>query len=731
MSFLDQTNINDIYQDTKEHHKKYFQYFDEYERLARNKPSAKIDKNLPKTTDGTLAGIIKEQPKRVIQQIPTGKVNCSLYPDLAEVANYVLTNELIPMGNTQGSALQKSWIMLGKALTYGVSVSYTYFTNTGDKMHTDFVIPYIKDILIEKGKTYGPDSNIEFMRSWYTKYDLMAIIAKEQRFMKKDKNYKPDWDLKQLQRLIDHGSTDQKDDDQTPHEREKGSDIGGFEIIHGFQRGVGEKFYSFAPVLGKNCTVKTKTNPDPRGETPLNYLYADIDLSNPYGRGAVEQSGGIQNLLDHQMVMFQFMNTLMMGPPLQLWGNLNKSTIKFKPNAIWDMGANQNNKIEPFQVNTSAIANFPNNYGLLKSQILNLNSSLDSSVSAQSGNPGFSKTPAGVKNNENRLSISDNYMRKQYEKWFGDQSETSLNIFFAEMEGKGSVVIPDGQVTEMTQETLTKYYDKKSKKLTIPYGKIKDETFNFQVDASSSQVKEDSDNAEKLTELLRISQNVLTDDQKYKLVKAIGDEIGAKGMDKIFPEPESVAGQQEKEAMMMQMQGQQAGVPGQQVPNSPDNAQFTGGTLPQGPMMPGQPPAPQVDITRLYKDLPEDVKRQVEEMAGLQPSQGQSPIQEKIDTDNRKIEVDAQLKAGDQAHNQELAISQHVHDMNQPQQTTGEGSKEEQAQEPENDQEAQAFAMELEKAGFSSDDIQQAEVMLQQGMPVDQIVQTLSSKGGQ
>jgi hypothetical protein len=727
LSFLDTKNINDIYQETKEHHKKYFTYFDEYERLARNRPSPKIDKNLPKTTDGTLAGIIKEQPKRVIQQIPTGKVNCSTYPELAEVAGHVLTNELIPLGTTQGSAIQKGWIMLNKALTYGVSVSYTYFTNTGDRMHTDFVIPYIKDILIEKGKTYGPDSNIEFMRSWYTKYDIMGIIQKEQRLMKKDAKYKPEWDLKQLQALLDAGITDQKDDDQTPHEREKGSDAGGFEIIHGFQRGVKEKFYSFAPVLGDKNIVKTKINPDPRGESPLNYLYCDIDLSNPYGRGAVEQSGGIQNLLDHQMVMFQFMNTLLMGPPLQLWGNLNKSTIKFKPNAIWDMGANQNNKIEPFQVNTSAINNFPNNYGLLKSQILNLNSSLDSSVSATSGNPGFSKTPAGVKNNETRLSISDNYMRKQFEKWYGDQSETSLNIFFAEMEGKGEVEIGEDQVSKMTEETLKKYYSKKTGKLSIPYSTIKDETFKFIVDASSSQVKEDADNAEKLTELLRISQNVLTDDQKYKLVKAIGDEIGAKNLDKIFPEPESVAGEKEKEAMAMQMmqaQGQQAGVVGEQVPNTPPDASLSaGGTLPQpgGPMMPPQPPPPQIDITRIYKDLPEDVKRQVEQLAGLQPSQGQSPIQEKIDVDKQKIAVDAHLKADDQAHNHELGIDQHVSQASQPEQT-------EQPQE-EQDPEVEAFSQKLQEMGFAPEDIEQAETMLQQNVPVDEILQVLTSKG--
>lgn len=606
MAFLEKSDLESAYTETKDHMRQYFQSFDEFERLARNRPSAKIEKNLPKTTDGTLAAIVQEQPKRVVQQAPTGKVSCNDYPEMAEVAGYVLTERLLPMGNTQGSTLQKSWTMINKALTYGMQPSYTFFTNTGDTMHTDFSIPYIKDVLVEKGKVFGPDSNVEFMRNWYTKSDLQDIIAREKKFADQDSKYKSDWDLKSLAKLLNMGETENKEM-TTPAETEKGIINGGFEVIHCFQKGQKSKFYSFATAM-PNTVIRTKTNPDPRGGTPLNYLYCNIDLSNPYGRGAVEMSGGIQNLIDHQMVMFQFMTTMMMGPPLQLWGNVNKASIKYKPNAVWDMGANPNNIIKPFEINNAAIANFPSNYGLLKSQILNLNSTMDTSVSAESGNPGFSKTPAGVKSNEARLSVSDNYMRKQFEKWFEDQAETAINIFFSEMEGTGDLELPDDVLSEMTEETLNKYYDEKAEKIKIPYSKINDEVFKFSVDASSSEVKSKADNAEKLTELLRISQNILPDEQKYKLIKLIAEEIGAEGVDKIFPDTESVAGQeqaQQQEEMKTAMEGQQAALAGQQVANTPtqqpmDAQMAAGGTMPQGqapiqpqPQMPMQQPMPQ------------------------------------------------------------------------------------------------------------------------------------------
>jgi hypothetical protein len=639
MAYLDKKNLLDDYNETKDHHRTSFDYFDEYERLARNRPSPKIAANLPKVTDGTLSAITQEQPKRVIQQVPTGKVRFDENPELAEISSYVLYEQLFPLGNTQGSTLQKSWVMLNKALTYGVSASYTYFTRTAEQFHTDFVIPYIKDVLIEKGKVFGPDSNKLFLRSWYTKSDLQGIIDREEKLTEKKKDYKSTWNLKKLAQLKDMGEAQSKEED-TPSEKEKGNQFGGYEIIHCFQKGVKSKFYSIAvynqskskgkntELIEKGDVVREWENPDPRGNMPIDFLYCDVDLSNPYGRGIIEKSGGIQNLLDHQMVMFQYISTMMMNPPLMTWGSVNKATVKYEPNAIWEMGQSQNNKIEPFNISNQTITSFPNNYGLLKSQILNMNSSLDTSVSAESGNPGFSKTPAGVEANNQRLSISDNYLRKQFEKWFGDEGETSLNIFFSEMEGKGELTLPPDQLSKLTEETAEKYLDKKKNVLKIPYGEINDKVFRFQVDASSSEVKARSDNAEKLTEALRISQNILNEAQKYKMVRQILKEIGVENLDKIFPEPESMAGQAEQKAQAEEqanMRQQQEALAGQQIANSPEAQPqeiIAGQALPpQQPMeqMPAEQPVADPESEQFMQllaesGLPPEAIMQVEQM---------------------------------------------------------------------------------------------------------------------
>jgi hypothetical protein len=385
--FIDQSSAVQAYEESKKWLRIYFEPLDEFERLARNRPSPKIDPSLPKVTDGTLAAIVQEQPKRIVQQTPTGLIECKDYAEYAKLADIELRDCLIPSYSRQGNMLQKSWNMIGKAMTYGRSTSYTFYTSTNGQLHTDFVIPYIKDVLDEKGKVFAGDNNVRFLRSWYQKRDIQAIIQQEKALKEKDPKYVTDWDLQGLADWLEAGSSEKPSDQQTPAEKEKGGDNGGFEMIHAFQVGIGAEQYSFAPRFNGGKPLRTKISKDPRGKLPLDDLYCNIDLSNPLGRGQVELSGGVQNLMDQQMQMYQYTSTLMQAPPAIVFGNVNKASMKMMPNAVWDGGSSPQNRIEFLKVDNTQIANFPQNYGLLKSQILNLNSSQDHSISADSGNP--------------------------------------------------------------------------------------------------------------------------------------------------------------------------------------------------------------------------------------------------------------------------------------------------------------------------------------------------------
>lgn len=504
--FIDAKTAYTAYTESKLWMWRYYEPLDEFERIARNRPSPKIDPTLPRITDGTMASIIQEQPKRIIQQLASGKASSPDYPEYAAIADIVLNQRLVPMYNRNGDALTKQWIMLGKAMTYGLATSYTFFTSTNGKLHTDFVIPYVKDVILEKGKVYAPDSNICFMRSWYQKRDLQAIINKEKQLMAKDPNYVSGWDLKLMALFMEQGPSAKPADVMTPAEKEKGADTGGYEVIHAFQTGKGAEFYSFSPRFQDGVNLRTKITRDPRGRLPLDFLYCNIDLSNPLGRGQVELSGGIQNLLDQQLQMFQFMTTLEMGPPLQVWGNVNKASLKFRPNALWDMGSSANNKIEPYVVSNGAMSNFANNMQLLQSKIFNINASQDTSVASANNTVNQSKTSAGVKNQVERLGVADNYLRKQAEGWIQRQSETSMNIFFSEMNSQEKIEIGPQQVRELSTTRAVKFIKRDkdgSQYLDVNYKDIQNCVFDFQVDPDSSKTLEDAEQVQKLQQIIQ------------------------------------------------------------------------------------------------------------------------------------------------------------------------------------------------------------------------------------
>lgn len=759
--FIDATTAMNAFDESRKWLRPYFDPIDELERIARNRPSSKIDPNLPRVTDGTMAATVQEQPKRIIQQVPTGAVTCKMYPEYAAIADIVLTERLIPLYARNGDMLQKSWNMLGKAMTYGLQTSYTFLTYRNGELHTDFVLPYVKDVIIEKGKVFAPDSNIGFMRSWYQKRDIQAIIEREKYLSANIKGYQPGWDLQMLANFMSAGAKAKSAEQQTPAEKEKGGETGGFEVVHAFQTGKGAEFYSFSPNFENGRPFRTKVTNDPRGKMPLDFLYCNVDLSNPLGRGQVELSGGIQNLIDQQMQMFQFMTTLMMGPPLQVWGDVDRTTIKYRPNAIWDMGANQNSLVKPIDLDNFAIQNFGNNYSLLKSQIYNLNNNQDHSISSESGNPAQSKTQAGVQASEQRLSISDNYLRKQYESWFSRQSETSLNIFFSEMQGNDKIELGPEQIDRLKSGAAAKFI--KNNKLIVNYKEINNVAFEFIVDPDSSREADNVDQQAKLQEILAevnqagpvLSYYLGQDGKKLnigELYKQRFQRMGLKNLDTILTDMTAEEAQAAKQAPFPIIDKPQIRINSADLsPEALIAALQAGGVNvnPQSAM--GASAQAQLD----YQVEMLKAQAQAQSLAAGQ-NQGADPNELAL----KHRELDLKQQQLDQATDQhatqtaiDVAKMAHEHTLGMVQALTpAEGTGEQtppgqtsptqkdvhqpaqpqQQQLPQDDgplsQQEQQVAVALMHRGFSEGDVEQAIVLARQGMPLDQVVQTLGAK---
>lgn len=603
-SYLKPDNLYKHFKDSEKAMSPLFDNLHENERLAQNRPHPAVDKSMPKVTDGTLAAIIQETPKRIIQQLPNGVVKSSEGEWLDIFASWKLNEDIIPHMNCQADPLQKSWRGGSYAMTYGSCPAYVFMDVYNGELRADFKLPYITHVYLQKGKVSSQESKFAFVEGWYQESDIDYIIAKEKELKKQDPEYVSEWDVKKLEEIKTKRNT-KSEDQKNPQERKtkENTEDDGIRIIHAFQDGIGAKFYSFVvEESGENSEafiVRTKVNPDPRGKMPLPRLYYNIDLFNPVGRSVIDMSGGMQNLLDSHTQSFQYRTALEIAPPVKKRGNIPKGTVKFVPYAVWDMGDDKNNDVEVVTMGTSAFNNFPNTYGLIKSQILNLNNSSDTSISAESGNPGFSKTDAGVNAMSQKLGVSDNYFRKQYEGWWNDICETALNLTFAETKGTREEKL-DKDTADRLRKVLPEgneviiWDENDPEKVYVDYDLLGVEPLYFEVDSSSSQVKEDNLEVESLTAVKELVVDMLPVSKRMSLANKFVYKLGVEDPEEITFSEEEIMQAAQMEQMQqgmaeeqMAMQGQMAGQPSEEELAIEDmrNAGMDDGTIEEVLMM--------------------------------------------------------------------------------------------------------------------------------------------------
>lgn len=513
-SFLDEDNLSDKYSDSKKYTELLTAPFQEFERISANRPSDQRDPRYSDVTDGTTASITRKVGKRVVQQIPTGKVEADDDDNnwLPIVAGFIFLNKILPYANHEYDFIQKCWQIIERGAQFGGVPTYVPFLNHDGEYSPDLTLPYWADVFIPRGYKSATAAPYLFLRTWLQEDDIDSLIDQEKRMRKqarrRDERYESTWDLDGL-KAIKKSCSSKKSNEQQPHERDRGTNSEGIEAVTGFQVGVGATFYTFCPTTGddksdKDFTIiRRKQNKDPRGKIPMPWFIYDTDGFNPLGRGIVELIGPLQNLIDDDMSMYQWNRALMLAPPIAAYG-ASKKKIVYAPNAVISM--NRDDKIEPLDVSTTAIEKYPDLYGLQKSQLLNLTNSPDTSISAEVGNPGFGKTPQALQQQQAAISVDDNYVRKNFEAWFENWAETAINLYFAERTGKEELQLDNDTADELRRLAEKGKFDlsqlSDDNRVIIDYDTATP-ALKFRVDASTSKMKDDVTQGEILTQLLQ------------------------------------------------------------------------------------------------------------------------------------------------------------------------------------------------------------------------------------
>lgn len=440
MVYLELDEIEDAYKEAQTKALLWYEPFNEYERIASNKLRADHNPLMPKVNDGSLAASMVETPMLVLPNMQTGKIECTDNdkPWLNELVNIVLNKKIIPYANTMAGWFDKEQTALYRALKYGAQPRYNFYVSSDKYTGSDWSLPYIKNLKLEPGKYSVDDCDFVFLDIFYTKLQLKKLIATieedNKKLKKEGEKADTSWDLKELKKLVDKAVSDKDMHEMTLAEREKAVSASGIKLTACFQRGKGAPFYMFS-CAGEYSVVRTWDNPDPTGDLPITMQYCFMDLENPYGRGRVEMAGPTQNVLDYLTQAHVFATQVGLQPPVQAKGPIDGANLNswvHAPNAIWRTGQAQ---VEVMQNTNSVYTQFPTNYGMYQAQLQNLQGKTTGSVSSESGNPGFSKTQAGVKKQDQRDNAQELYLRNKADQASAQMITKMVNVHMAQMKG--------------------------------------------------------------------------------------------------------------------------------------------------------------------------------------------------------------------------------------------------------------------------------------------------------
>ena len=603
MIYLKKEELHDSYFEAEKRANDWYTPFDEYERIANNKLSKRLGKNMPRVNDGSLAASLLETPMLVLPSMQPGKFisQGQKKPWLNEIANIIWRDKITPNANTQATFFDKEQIALYRALKYGAQPRYNFFVSSDRYTGSDWSLPYIKNVKLEPGKFSVDDCDYVFLDVYYTKHQLKNIIEQQKDEIKKAKaeGRKPDtsWDIAALQQLSDMGMTSKEMKEQNINERDKAVSASGIKITACFQRGIGAPFYMFSKHLPSETCVREWKNPDPTGDLPITMQYCYETLESPVGIGRAELAGPTQNVLDYMTQAHVLATQIGLQPPKKLSGAIdqtNLNSLTFTPDALWQVGTAD---VEIVQNTTSVYSQFPANFGLYKAQLQNLQGRTDGSISAESGDPGFSKTQAGVKMQESRTNAQDNYLRNKADTAAAKMAEKMMNVHMANMSGADIL-----DIAEEDLERLTKagYFDDNPEtpepsltELPVIYEELQD-TFKFEFDPRPETDEDDKNRWVELINIATSNPNLIPAMQasgyEFNLGEAFKKVIaasGADGWDKVLVQlnPEDMAAQQ------MGMPGE---IPQEGMEQPVEQMQGTNGQ--QEPIaMPEQPATPEQD----------------------------------------------------------------------------------------------------------------------------------------
>lgn len=409
--------------------------------------SGKIDERRPYIADMSLAALTRQFPRNAIQKMPAMKAIANKLPHGAHtvILGYLLRNNVLNENIFGKSLLQKFWLAMEYAASYGFVVAYTPFRKKANTYgaplelvpYTDLgITPYVLDL---------EDAPAFYVTNWWTKQDIENKIAIA--------NEDNGWIKENLEYFLSNGTPENRSsEDETDTVNlvdETDSSFEGYKVITELKRGVGDKPAEMTMVGGgkllRRQTIKSLT-----GYPRMMSLVLDPDWQRPFGRSRAKLAMPYWALNTSYMRSSAYMNEYNLNPTKLIKGMRGIAKVTLEPGGSIDAGDNPDADVSPIRLESNTL--------MKVTELIQANTSAIQSVFGQVSGPvgmgtgssaGISRAPGWAKVQEQAIDVDSNYNRRLLEDFIRQYCMNALDVIVSNETGQETLLLDDEALTEI------------------------------------------------------------------------------------------------------------------------------------------------------------------------------------------------------------------------------------------------------------------------------------------
>ena len=354
-------------------------------------------------SEGSTQTIKRKIRAQTIQRVPDGEIVTPYDKNTVQqaVIDYLFEHKVLQSEFDGKDMLKQLWKTFNYSYDYGFGCVRTGFEQDldGDPRITYTLIPY-NDVIPSPDCKCIEEADWYIIREYLPLSSLKALIDWDTGTVSDDT-----YDADVVKLLVQEDASDAAEPASLPlADKKKGAWPNHSVEVRTFYGRGSDEFITWVPSI--NRVLRTVKNYDPRKDVPIHFLILEPDAEFPYGCSSVMWTIAQQQYADaFQSTAYQTL-LLALNPPMMVFGNLTNPKLKMKPRAIWPMGTNPNNRVEPYRVETTTLTQYGSILESISGHMMQSLNITDATVASDANVPHYSASSASTRRSPSTNSRS-------------------------------------------------------------------------------------------------------------------------------------------------------------------------------------------------------------------------------------------------------------------------------------------------------------------------------------